>query len=290
MDTQQLTAFVVVAEISSFTLAAEHLHLTQPAISKRIHMLEQFLGNRVFDRIGKKVKLTEAGQVLLPHAKRILREMEDTRKAVQNLSESVAGRLALASSHHVGLHRLPPVLKQYTSQYPDVKIDISFQESEMAYDQIVHGEIEVAVVTLSNLQMEKIVSEELWVDDLSIMTSNDHPLTRNKNVRLQDLLEFPAILPGKNTFTRQLIEERFLEQGLRLEVEMSTNYLETIKMMVSVGMAWSILPATMLDPTLHVLPVKNLGLQRSLGSIYHQDHTLSNAASSFIACLHKYAN
>ena len=87
MDTQQLTAFVVVAEISSFTLAAEHLHLTQPAISKRIHMLEQFLGNRVFDRIGKKVKLTEAGQVLLPHAKRILREMEDPRKAVQNLSE-----------------------------------------------------------------------------------------------------------------------------------------------------------------------------------------------------------
>ena len=129
MDTQQITAFIAVAETSSFTLAAERLYLTQPAISKRINLLEQFLGNRLFDRIGKKIKLTEAGQILMPHAKKILREIEDTRNAVQNLSQSVSGRLTLASSHHIGLHRLPPVLKQYSGSYPDVSIDISFQDS-----------------------------------------------------------------------------------------------------------------------------------------------------------------
>jgi DNA-binding transcriptional LysR family regulator len=290
MDTLQLTAFIAVAETASFTHAAQRLYLTQPAISKRIALLEGFLGNRLFDRIGKRVKLTEAGQVLLPHAKKILREMQDTRNAVHNLSDAVAGRLLLASSHHIGLHRLPPVLKQFSSDYPQVSIDISFLESEKAYEQILHGEIEVAVVTLSPMQMEKIYNRELWVDELCIMTSEDHPLTRYSNVRLDDLLAFPAILPGQNTFTRQLIEERFQNQRLRLEVEMSTNYLETIKMMVSVGMAWSILPKTMLDPSLCVMTIKDFSLQRKLGYIYHQEHTLSNAASAFIECLHQHSN
>jgi DNA-binding transcriptional LysR family regulator len=288
MDTHQLSAFIAVAESSSFTQAADSLHLTQPAVSKRINLLEQFLGNRLFDRIGRRVKLTEAGQILLPHAKKILREMEDTRNAVQNLSAAVSGRLAVASSHHVGLHRLPPVLKEYAVNYPDVAIDIAFLDSEKAYELIVHGDIEVAVVTLSNAGMEKIHGLKLWGDDLHVMTSPRHPLIRFKQVNLKDLLDYPAILPGRNTFTRQLIDGVFQEQGLQLEIEMSTNYLETIKMMVSVGMAWSVLPKTMLDSTLRVLPVRTFRLQRNLGYIYHREHTLSNAASAFIALLHKY--
>jgi DNA-binding transcriptional LysR family regulator len=289
MDTQQITAFIAVAETSSFTLAAERLYLTQPAISKRINLLEQFLGNRLFDRIGKKIKLTEAGQILMPHAKKILREIEDTRNAVQNLSQSVSGRLTLASSHHIGLHRLPPVLKQYSGSYPDVSIDISFQDSEKAYDQIAHGEIELAVVTLANVQTEKILNYALWEDELCIMTSQNHPITKYKHIILNDLLDFPAILPGGNTFTRQLINNIFQDADLKLELEMSTNYLETIKMMVSVGMAWSILPLTMVDRSVRVLPIKNFILKRQLGYIYHQEHTLSNAATAFIECLNKYA-
>jgi DNA-binding transcriptional LysR family regulator len=289
MDTLQITAFIAVAEASSFTLAAERLHLTQPAISKRINLLEQFLGNRLFDRIGKQIKLTEAGQILLPHAKKILREIEDTRNAVQNLSQSVSGRLTLASSHHIGLHRLPPVLKQYSEQYAEVSIDISFQDSEKAYEQISHGEIELAVVTLANMRKEKIVSHTLWEDELCIMTSQNHPLTKYKQVTLNDLLDFPAILPGGNTFTRQLIEEIFQDEKLKLEVEMSTNYLETIKMMVSVGMAWSVLPLTMHDNSVRVLPIKNFILKRQLGYIFHQEHTLSNAATAFIECLNKHS-
>ena len=289
MDTNQLTTFIAVAENKSFTLSAEQLHLTQPAISKRIRLLEVFLGNKLFDRIGKRVILTEAGEVLLPHAKRIIREIEDTRNAVNNLSASVTGKLTLASSHHIGLHRLPPVLKDFSSQYPEVSIDISFQESEKAYEQVSHGEIELAIVTLAIEKIEKIFSHTLWADELCIMTSQNHPLTNYKIVKLNNLLEYPAILPGNNTFTRQLVESIFKHEDLRLDVEMSTNYLETIKMMVSVGMAWSVLPMTMLDRSLTVLSVKNFNLVRKLGYIYHQHHTLSNAANAFIDCLNKYS-
>lgn len=288
MDTYQLTAFIAVAETSSFSLAAERLHLTQPAISKRIAVLEQSIGNSLFDRIGKRVNLTEAGQILLPRAQKILREIEDTSTALRNLTESVAGRFTLASSHHIGLHRLPPVLKEYSALYPRVSIDISFLDSEQAYQQVSHGEIELAVVTLAPTEVDKIVSRTIWNDQLCIMTSTDHALTQIPNVSLSDLLDYPAILPAANTFTRQLVETIFKDHQIRLEVEMSTNYLETIKMMVSVGMAWSILPLTMLDESLTVLPIENLNLSRKLGYIHHRDHTLSNAARAFIELIEKY--
>ncbi len=287
MDTNQLAAFIAVAETSSFSLAAERLHLTQPAISKRIAVLEQMIGNSLFDRIGKRVILTEAGQILLPRAMKILREIEDTRTAIHNLGTSVSGRLSVASSHHIGLHRLPPVLKEYSSLYPRVSIDISFLDSEQAYQQVAHGKIELAVVTLAPVTVENIVSQPVWDDQLCIMTAVDHALTRLDKVTLNDLLEYPTILPAANTFTRQLVETIFKDHRIRLEVDMSTNYLETIKMMVSVGMAWSILPLTMLDDSLVVLPVDNIRLSRKLGYIYHRDHTLSNAASAFITILNR---
>jgi DNA-binding transcriptional LysR family regulator len=285
METSQLSAFITVAETGSFSLAAEQLHLTQPAISKRIATLEQQVGNKLFDRIGRRVMLTEAGQILLPRAKKILHEMQDAETALQNLGEAVSGRFRLASSHHIGLHRLPPVLKEFASSYPRVSIDIAFLDSEQAYQQVARGEIELAVVTLSPVEVAGINSKKIWDDRLCIMTSPEHPLAGKKGVQLEDLLEYPAILPAANTFTRQLMESIFKDHRIRLEVEMPTNYLETIKMMVSVGMAWSILPLTLLDDTLKVLPVKEVNLVRRLGYIHHRDHTLSNAARAFINLL-----
>ena len=107
MDISNLQAFVVVADTASFSLAAEQLHVTQPAVSKRISTLENQWDTRLFNRLGRKVLLTEAGQMLLPRAKRILSELEDCRRALGNLSGQVSGTLSIATSHHIGLHRLP---------------------------------------------------------------------------------------------------------------------------------------------------------------------------------------
>ena len=285
MDTHQLTAFITVAETCSFSQAAETLHLTQPAISKRIAVLENQLGARLFDRIGKQIKLTEAGALLLPRAMRVIQELNDTRTSIQNLSNNVSGRLALAASHHIGLHRLPPVLKTYSKRYPEVTIDISFLDSEEAYERVLHGHIELAVVTLALKNIERIRHQSLWSDPLCITTSRDHPLAGKKNITLENLLNHPAILPAENTFTRQMVEQVFRNKRLQLKVETSTNYLETIKMMVSIGMAWSVLPETMLDSSLVKLPIHDLKLSRTLGFIVHQEHTLSNAGKAFIELL-----
>ena len=282
MDTNQLTAFITVAETGSFSLAAERLYLTQPAVSKRIAVLEQNLSTTLFDRIGKRVMLTESGKVLLPRARKLVRDLDDARVSIQNLAHEVSGRLPIAASHHIGLHRLPPVLKNFSRQYPEVKMDISFLDSEQAYKQVIHGNIELAVVTLSLDTVERIRSRVLWTDALRVMTSSDHPLTKYRKLRLTDLLDYPAILPGENTFTRQLIDKLFHDNRLRLNIEMSTNYLETIRMIVSIGMAWSILPESMLEKGLKVLPLRNINLSRKLGYIYHMEHTQSNACRAFI--------
>ena len=116
MDNPALKAFVMVAEHRSFSMAAEKLFITQPAISKRIAGLEQELNCQLFDRIGRNVVLTEAGIALLPRANNILRQVEETRRAMTNLSGEVSGALSMGTSHHVGLHRLPIVLRQFTTQ------------------------------------------------------------------------------------------------------------------------------------------------------------------------------
>ena len=280
-----MLAFITVADTGSFSVAADKLHLTQPAISKRISALEASLQASLFDRIGRRILLTEAGALLLPRARNILLEVRDTATSIHNLSAGISGRLSMASSHHIGLHRLPPVLKEYTKRYPQVSIDISFLDSEEAYQQVLHGDIELAVVTLSLQAVDRIERRVLWSDPLSFMASRDHPLAHLDAIGLKELLNYPSILPSENTFTRQLVERIFSARKFKLEIEMSTNYLETIRMMVSIGMAWSVLPDTMLDDTLIALPVRNVRLNRELGYIYHRDHTLTNAAMAFIEAL-----
>ena len=287
MDTQSLQAFLAVAETQSFSRAAEQLHLTQPAVSKRIATLEDLLGTRLFDRIGRRIALTEAGNVLLPKAQRILFTVEDSRRALANLSGQVGGKLTLATSHHIGLHRLPPLLKQYTQHHPEVALDLHFVDSELAYQGVLDGTLEMAIVTLAPHPVEQLQVVELWRDRLCVVCTSDHPLAQRSRVNgkplsLDELCEVNCVLPGAKTFTRTLIERRFEEAGLTLPVSMSTNYLETLKMMCSVGLGWSLLPENMIDSELVALPVDTAPIHRPLGYLVHTNRTLSNAARKMI--------
>ena len=285
MDTTGLRTFITAAELESFSLAADQLYLTQPAVSKRIATLEGELGTSLFDRIGRRVILTEAGRELLPRAKSILNELEDSRRLISNLSGTIAGRLSIGTSHHIGLHRLPPILRRYSAQYPEVELDLHFMDSEAACRAVLAGDLELGIVTLPPEPIDDLESEIIWPDPLFIVAGKDHPLAKYKNVSLQDLSHYPAILPSHGTYTRELLEQALAPKGLTLQVGMTTNYLETIKMMVSVGLGWSVLPETMLSDQLSTLKVKGVGLSRQLGIVYHRKHTSSNAAKAIIKIL-----
>jgi DNA-binding transcriptional LysR family regulator len=287
MDTQNLKAFIAVAEHASFSLAGEQLRLTQPAVSKRIATLESHLGCRLFDRIGRTVRLTESGQALLPRAQKILQSVRDTQQAIHNLSGSISGKLRLATSHHIGLHHLPIILRRFTADFPEVELELGFMDSEQAYEAVHRGDAELAVVTLAPSQPSYIEALPIWQDPLSVVVSPQHPLAHNQKISIEELASLPAILPDLNTYTGQLIQKLFAQKNLKLNLSMATNYLETIKMMVSIGLGWSILPSTMIDQQLRSIEVPALQANRTLGCIHHSERTLSNAANTFLhACKH----
>jgi len=290
VDTESLKAFVAVAQNRSFSLAAESLHITQPAVSKRIASLEQKLDHILFDRLGRDIKLTEAGEKLLPRAEYILNTMRDTERNIRELSGEISGTLRVATSHHIGLHHLPPVLHAFTSRHKHVNLQFEFLDSEQAHERVAHGDCELAIVTLAPKTRQPLIAESIWVDPLVFVASYKHPIISQLDVTLKDLSPLPSILPDLNTFTGRLVKNCFDKANVALQQNMTTNYLETIKMMVSVGLGWSVLPRTMVDNQMLELPIKNVHLQRELGVVTHTKRTLGNAANAFFDVLRTMKN
>ncbi|HET8880855.1 MAG TPA: LysR family transcriptional regulator [Solimonas sp.] len=283
MDTQFLAAFAEIADCGSFTQAAARLHLSQPAISKRITALETQIGHALFDRVGRRVTLTDAGRTLLPYAKKTLQDIEDGKRALSNLHGEIAGRLSIGTSHHIGLHRLPPVLRAYTLQYPNVDLDIHFMDSEVACEAVLAGKLELGIVTLPTAPLPQLEQRLVWPDPMVVVVAAQHPLAGRRKLTLHELAEHPAVLPDEATYTHRIVTAELKRQGIAPRVRLATNYLETLKMLAGIGLGWSVLPASMLDDSLCALRVSGLKLQRELGLVWHQRRTLSGAARSLIA-------
>ena len=285
MDESQLKALVAINRHGSFTAAADSLHLTQPAVSKRVAALEMQLGTALFDRIGRNVRLTEAGHKLLPLAENMLLSFTNLRQCADNMNEQVSGSLSLGTSHHVGLHRLPPILHQYTDQYPDVELALHFVDSEDGVRGVESGELEMAIITLPEITPDSISATPVWDDPLALVAGRMHSLAKKDFIEVEELANHEAILPGINTYTRALLEEKLALSGCKLHVGLSTNFLETNKMMASIGLGWTILPETMLDETIKKISINGIDLRRKLGYVTHNNMTLSNAAKAMIGLL-----
>lgn len=282
MDSQELSAFLEVADSGSFSVAAERLHLTQPSISKRIAALEARLKHPLFDRVGRRVSLTDAGRTLLPYARRVLQDIEDGRRALSKLSVEVAGRLSIGTSHHIGLHRLPPALKSYTQRYPEVDLDIHFMDSEDACEAVLAGKLELGIVTLPLAPLDNLEQRVVWPDPLSVVISPEHLLAQHESIALRTLSEHPAVLPDEATYTHRIIREALQGHGVAPRVRLATNYMETLKMLVAIGLGWSVLPSSMIDDSIRALRVDDLQLHRDLGLVWHRRRTQSGPALALI--------
>jgi DNA-binding transcriptional LysR family regulator len=286
MELSALKAFVEVADRQSFSEAAEALFLTQPAVSKRVALLEHELGARLFDRIGRRVSLTTAGDAMLPRARRLLNDARELGRLVDDLAGEIRGRLIMGTSHHIGLHRLAGPLRQFTANHPDVQLDIRFMDSEAACRAVEAGDLELAIVTLPPDVPSRLRLDPVWDDPLAFMVARDHALAERATVSLDELVAFSAVLPGPTTYTRGILEEAVRARGVTLNIAMVTNYLETLHMLVATGLGWSLLPATLLDDTVRSVRVRGIALSRQLGAVTHRDRSLSNAGRRMIdTCL-----
>lgn len=286
MQLSAVEAFIAVCDTGSFREAAQQLHLTQPAVSKRIATLETQLGHPLFDRVGRGVLLTEAGRNFIPHARRLLTELVDARRALDGLSDGVGGQLGLALSHHVALHRIPPVLRQFVDTYPDVQLDIRFLGSEAACEAVRRGQIELAVITLPDTRPEPLEQQVIWPDPMRVLIAPNHPLAQQTTVTAADLGKVPALLPEPETYTYKAVARALGTFGVEPQLRLASNYLETLRMLTDVGLGWTALPETMTGEDLIPLDIPGLTLCRSLGTVRHPDRHMSNAARALLALLH----
>lgn len=286
MDIQNIRAFLTVVETGSFSQAAEKLFITQPAISKRISSLEFSLDCKLFDRLGKSTQLTQAGRSLIPSYQRILAEFNESQRIISNMRAQVSGQLKFGTSHHIGLHRLPPVLRQYTQQYPDVELDIQFMDSEQAAQLILKGSIELALITLPDAVNKPLTTVNIWSDPMHCVVALDHPLATVKTVTRKQLLKHRVLLQSHSTHTRDIIEDALqLDDSTRIVME--SNYLETIKAMVQNNLGWGVLPESMIDKSLRRLHIRGLKMERHLGILLHASRTLSSSANVLLDALKK---
>ncbi|MEQ5833921.1 LysR family transcriptional regulator [Marinobacter sp. NFXS9] len=281
MDTQALSAFVAIVDHQSFSEAAEALHLTQPAVSKRLASLENQLGAPLVERGQRSFSLTESGRRLLPYARRILDELHNARLDLSATTGRIGGRLPVIASHHIGLHHLPAWLRRFNRDYPDVTLELQFMDSESAFDHLKRRTCELAFVTLSDAMDRQFDIKAQWEDPMVFVAGTTHPLASMPQPELSDLARYDALLPDTKTATYRVISRLFMAENLTLRLQMPTNYLETIKMMSSVGLGWSVLPHSMVDNSLTVLPIRH-EVSRMLGGIGLEGRNLSPAAEALL--------
>lgn len=288
MNTTALHTFITVMELGNISQAAEQLYLTQPAVSKRIKNLEEEFGVTLFDAVGRSIVPTQAAQYLLVHAKRWLADYNQVKHSVSQSKDTVSGKLSIGTSHHIGLHHLSPLLKDFVQNYPDVQLDVHFVDSETGHAAVMSGELEMAFLTLppnfnKKTKDKRLSYHPLWHDDLVFVAANFSELATQNDITLKQLAALPALLPAAHTYTSQITLAAFAKKGLKPQATMSTNPLESIRMMVSIGLGWSALPKTLLNDSLAELHIKNPpNLARTLGMVTNSARTQSAAVKALV--------
>ncbi len=291
MNFYQLVYFSKVAETKSVSRAAEELLVTQPAVSKQIKALEEELGGRLFDRLGKKVHLTRTGEVLYAHALKILRSVEEAKAAVKGLSGECSGELVIGTSDHISLHRLPDVLKSYIAAHPRVDLKLRCHRSETILEMVGRNLVDLGVITLPKAP-GNIVSKVIWKDPMSLVFPKQHPLSSLRDVRLRDAAKYGMILPEPGTTTRKTIDEAFSRKKLAPNVAMEVAYIETIKGLVKAGLGISFLPDRAVEEEVKAgmlmkVRIRDAEVTRDLGVVYLRDKYLSRPATEFLRFLEK---
>lgn len=281
MNLAAFEAFVKVMETGSISMAADQLFITQPAVTKRIHSLEEYFGVKLFESAGRGVQATHAAHSLLPKVKNWLNELGDIHHTLSHEQNEVQGKLKLGTSHHIGLHHLPHHLRRYAQDYPNVRLDVRFVDSEQAHEQVLAGDLELAFLTLPPQLDSRLKYVTIWNDPLVFVAAPFHPLASQRDLSLQDLIAYPSLLPAAQTYTSQITLAEFEKQGVKPKVTMSNNPLESIRMLVSIGLGWSVLPKTMVSEELQQLDI-NLEMHRQLGMVWHPGRSQSKAAQALV--------
>lgn len=236
MEIRQLKAFVSIAETKTFTAAAKLVHVTQAAISMQIRQLEEEMGVPLFIRTPRRVILTEAGELLLGRARKILREHDTALMEVAEIAGAEYGRLRIGSSSSMFVtSQLPEILQKLKETFPNAELTVISGTSDVLVEKISHGEIDVAFVSLP-VEASNIQTELLFSDEIVAIASAAHPLAKQKVISAAALAGESLILGEQGGNTRRRIDEFFMQMGVKPNVTMELSRQTAINRMVENNM------------------------------------------------------
>ncbi len=281
MKLRHLSYFIAVAEQLSFSKAAEGLRVAQPAISQQIRALERELGVQLFDRVGKRVSLTEAGRALLPHARQIIAAVEAAENEVHERNSLTRGTASLGAPPTVSTHLLPDQLLRFKRRHPGLEVTLREAGTETLLQLIEVGQLDLAIVAADRLP-DVVESVPLLEEEYVLAVSAQHPLSRaaRKMVRLADLAAEAFILFPEGYRLREVTLSACRRAGFEPKVALDGGAMQSALEFVAAGLGVALMPELALEgrKDIHALSISDQSLRRTLGLVWRKGHYLSPAA------------
>lgn len=296
MEIRKLEVFCKVVELKSFTRAAAAVMLSQPTVSEHIRSLEDELGQKLVDRLGRQVEPTPVGRLLYKYGVKILRLQQEALQAVEQYGGKLVGRIMIGSGTIPGTYILPGMIGKFRKKHPSIKATLKITSSHRIVEDVLNGELEIAVVG-ARWSEKGLDYNEIFSDSLAVVASVDHPLAGRKEISLAELAEEPFIFREMGSGTRRVVEQIFEDHGLKTsalsevaEIGSTAAVLEAVRE----GLGISILSTKSVERdikagVLVTIPIKGVKMERPFYMIRRKNRELSPAASVFWGFLRQVA-
>lgn len=289
VDLRHLQTLRLVADKGSFSHAAEELEVSQPAVSFQIRALEKSLGHRLLDRSGRRVALTEAGEVVYRYAKRLTSLEAELAHAIDAIGSTVSGRLVLGSSAGPGELLLPRLLGGFHAAHPDVRVSLVVSDTQTVIDRVLDDELELGVVSVERPH-RSLVYETFIRDELVAIVLPGHPLAARDSVALAELVSEPMLLQQEGSGVRAVLDAGMREAGVRdrdLNVVMELGLQQSVKAGVLDGVGITVISRLAVERevdegSLVALAIESPGLERHFFAVRHAGRTPKRVTESFL--------
>jgi LysR family transcriptional regulator, cyn operon transcriptional activator len=278
---------ISVADNASFTRASQKLYVAQSAISRKIKLLEEELGEPIFKRVNKKIYITPAGETLLRYARRIFQDMRNAKLEISEIAHLERGQLRVGAGMLACTYILPPVLERFKALHPRIDLEVITAPTDTLLSKLSDNLIELGVFTLpikhNDLQVVPLITEEMVV-----VTSPKHPvLSKESKINAEDLQNYPLILFPKGARTRDVLDAFFRDVGIEPRIVMEAENVALIKPLVKIDLGISIIPLRSVSEELqrgelHCLKIKNHRLVRKVGLVYHKSEYVPKMLAELI--------
>jgi len=289
MQIESLKVFCDLAETESFTKAAQINKVTQSAVSQQISSLERTFKSLLIERSKKKFRLTREGQVLYEYSKQVIATYDALNSKLQEIKDIISGTIRVATIYSIGLHDLPPYLKKFLKGYPTVNVHVEYRRANQVYDDVIGNVVDLGLVAYPQRDA-KVEVYPLRKDPLVLIVHPQHPLAKNKSIRLKSLSGQKFIGFEPDIPTRKAIDRLLKESSVQVDHVMEFDNIETVKRAVEIDAGVAIVPqGTVIQEvakqTLAQMTLEDGDFYRPLAAIYKKSKVLSPAMKQFLTIL-----